>query len=153
MAGWAEKALAKLDSAERVTQEHTQKYLEERSQIKAAAPHLWTQLVEVLQAEVDNFNRARPNYLALTVEPSTGTVTGRRVEPQTLAFILVFDRDVPQINYRIDVIGPTQTVTTGKSVFAFKVQPDGAVWFMNYGTAGSYSVPQTAEYFLDLLVQ
>ena len=153
MPGWAEKALAKLDSKERIAEGHTQRYLEERSQIKAEAPHLWGQLVEVLQAEVDNFNRARPDYLALTVEPSKGTVVGRCAQPPTIAFTLVFDCDVPQIDYRIDVSGPTHTTNTGKGVFAFRVQPDGAVWFMHYSTGAQYNVPKAAEYFLDYLVQ
>lgn len=154
MTGWAERALSKFAEKESLEREHSQKYLEERSQEKAAAPHRWSELVETLREEIDKFSQSRPGVLAMVDIPAKLDEEGKQLQAPGKTITLVFQRTVPQIEWRVERSrGPSQRAEVLlKRVFTFRVEPEG-VWLADYSTGGTYSAPKAAEHLLDMLVE
>lgn len=153
MTGWAERALAKIADKESLERERGQKYIEERSQEKANAPHRWSELVEVLTEEIEKFSQSRPRFLTMTDIAAEADAVGKQLRSPNKTITLIFQRAIPQIDYRVDGSrGPSERAELlRKGVFDFRIE-GRSVWLAERSTCATYSAPEAAEYLLDLLV-
>ena len=100
MGKWAKAAFERLKQREGKDHARIQKEVLERQQVLAEAPDLWSQLLDGITEEVDDFERLRPGLLEKN-DDWGGSTPKLTVSTPVRMLTLTFNSDIPKISYSV----------------------------------------------------